>query len=85
MAIDSSMACAAFGVQAETVQDIQQLKQQLAEIQKNYQAQIQLLESRIEQLEARQGQAQPEPAQAVEQSRPTLPGMESEAKAGRPQ
>ena len=67
-----SMACAASSVQAETVQDIQQLKQQLAEIQKNYQAQIQLLESRIEQLEARQGQAQPEPAQAVEQSRPNV-------------
>ncbi|WP_457669169.1 FlxA-like family protein [Thiolapillus sp.] len=65
-----SLTCAAAGVQAETAQDLQQLKQQLAEIQKNYQAQIQLLESRIEQLESQQMQAQPASASVAAQSRP---------------
>lgn len=65
-----SVCCVASSVQAETAQDIQLLKQQLAEIQKNYQAQIHTLESRIEQLETQQAQAQPPAAPIAEQSRP---------------
>ncbi len=70
MLLLGSMICAPLGVRAETAQDIQQLKQQLADIQKNYQAQIKRLESRIEELENQQRQEQPAPAPVAEQSRP---------------
>lgn len=56
-------------VQAEKSQDIQLLKEQLAEIQKNYQTQIQQLESRIKQLEKLQQQKSPVPPPVQEQTR----------------
>ncbi len=55
---------------ADQSAEIEQLKQQLKALQKNYQAQITALQKRIDQLEARQAaQPAPPPAQPAEQQR----------------
>ena len=50
--------------------ELEQLKAQLQQLQKNYQTQIEALQKRIEQLEAQARQAPPPPPQTAEQQRP---------------